>query len=462
MGYRRHVGRRRSNYGRNGGRRWKSRGRRGGAGGRRAAIVTLGIAAAAAAAAAFLLLAGPASYDGGAWPNAGAGDAAGTPVQAPGPPPFPEPAITAAEEAAEQAGAKPGQAGADLRKSTGSGTHEAGSKYQEPPSEEELAGARASMLDMINAERDRAGLEPVAPGSNGAAQAHAENMLAGCSSSHWGLDGLKPYMRHTLAGGDQYNAENIFGLNYCVGESYMLESPAATVPDAMNGLMQSPGHRSNILDPHHATVNIGIASDWRNDIIVQHFEYEDALSFEAEPAIDENGVLSFAAAVTAQIQFGDSMSLTYDPAPHSLTQGQVARTYCYTYGAAVSLIVAPPEPGWRYDGFGTTYGSSTCPDPYEIPRDVPAPESPQEALRLQESAKDSSLEGTAELKVPIIVAEEWGGFENGRFDLRADVGDLADLPGVYTVTLYKKDGQVEVPITSYSIFHKVERPGGYD
>lgn len=461
MGYRRHVGRNRSHYGRNGSRRWESRGRRGRAGGRKTSIVMLGIAAAAAAAA-FLLLAGPASYDGGTWPNAGAGDAAEAPVQAPGPPPFPEPAITAAEEAVEQAGAKLEQAGADLRKSTDSGTHEAGSKYQEPPSEEELAGARTSMLDMINAERDKAGLEPVALGSNGAAQAHAENMLAGCSSSHWGLDGLKPYMRHTLAGGDQYNAENIFGLNYCVDESYMLESPAATVLDAMNGLMQSPGHRNNILDPHHATVNIGIASDWRNDIVVQHFEYEDALSFEAEPAIDENGVLSFAAAVTAQIQFGDSMSLTYDPAPYSLTQGQVARTYCYTDGTSVSLIVAPPEPGWKYDGFGTTYSSSTCPDPYEIPRDVPAPKSPQEALRLQESAKDASLEGTAELKVPIIVAEEWGGFENGRFDLKADVGDLADLPGVYTVTLYKKDGQGEVPITSYSIFHKVERPSGYD
>ncbi|MCE2498145.1 MAG: hypothetical protein J4F28_03995 [Nitrosopumilaceae archaeon] len=67
-----------------------------------------------------------------------------------------------------------------------------------------------------------------------------------------------------------------------------------------------------------------------------------------------------------------------------------------------------------------------------------------------------------EHKVPIIVAEEWGGFENGGFELRSDVGDLADLPGVYTVTLYEKDGREEVPIVSYSIFHKMERPGGYD
>ena len=438
-------------------------------GGRKTTIAVLGVAAiAAAAAAAFLLPAGPTAYDGDTWQHAGTEDAIDQPARTSEPPPLPETAATVEEEeeekeeAVERAGAKLEQAGTDLREFIGSSTHETGSEYQDPPSEGELAEARMSMLSMINAERDKAGREPVALGSNGAAQTHAENMLASCSASHWGLDGLKPYMRHTLAGGDQHNTENIFGLNYCTDGSHMIESPAAAVRDAMSVLMQSPGHRDNMLDPRHAAVNIGIASDWRNSIIVQHFEYGDALSFEAEPAIDVNGILSFSATTTAQIPFGDRISLTYDPVPRSLTQGQVARTYCYTDGAGVSLIAAPPEPGWRYDGFGTMYSTGTCPDPYEVPRDAPAPESPHEALRLYESAKNASLEGMVERKVPIIVAEEWGGFENGRFELKADVGDLADLPGVYTVTLYEKDGREEVPIVSYSIFHKMDRPGGYD
>ena len=38
-------------------------------------------------------------------------------------------------------------------------------------------------------------------GSNNAAQLHAESSLQNCISSHWGLDGLKPYMRYSLAGG---------------------------------------------------------------------------------------------------------------------------------------------------------------------------------------------------------------------------------------------------------------------
>ena len=61
------------------------------------------------------------------------------------------------------------------------------------------------MLELINRERRKAGLPEVTLGSNRAAQLHAEAMLADCFSSHWGMDGLKPYMRYTLAGGQQSN-----------------------------------------------------------------------------------------------------------------------------------------------------------------------------------------------------------------------------------------------------------------
>ena len=56
------------------------------------------------------------------------------------------------------------------------------------------------MLELINIERQRAGLSPVGLGSNAAAQLHAESELEHCSSSHWGIDGLKPYMRYSLGG----------------------------------------------------------------------------------------------------------------------------------------------------------------------------------------------------------------------------------------------------------------------
>ena len=47
------------------------------------------------------------------------------------------------------------------------------------------------MLTLINAERERAGVEPVILGDNIAAQLHSEVSLENCVSSHWGVDGPK-------------------------------------------------------------------------------------------------------------------------------------------------------------------------------------------------------------------------------------------------------------------------------
>ncbi|MXY20302.1 MAG: hypothetical protein F4Y49_03085 [Dehalococcoidia bacterium] len=64
------------------------------------------------------------------------------------------------------------------------------------------------MLELINAERAKAGVGSVVLGDNIAAQLHAEAALENCFASHWGIDGLKPYMRYSLAGGYQSNGEN--------------------------------------------------------------------------------------------------------------------------------------------------------------------------------------------------------------------------------------------------------------
>ncbi len=75
------------------------------------------------------------------------------------------------------------------------------------------------MLELINAERKKAGLNSVTLGDNVVAQLHAEAALEKCFSGHWGVDGLKPYMRYSLAGGYQSNGENGSGLDYCIKAS---------------------------------------------------------------------------------------------------------------------------------------------------------------------------------------------------------------------------------------------------
>ena len=118
------------------------------------------------------------------------------------------------------------------------------------------------MQDLINQERKKAGVPLVGLGDNVAAQLHAESSLANCFSSHWGLNGLKPYMRYSLAGGYQSNAENGAGNDYCIAETdgyAPIRSVQQKLTEMMDGLMSSPGHRRNILDKSHKKVNIGLA-----------------------------------------------------------------------------------------------------------------------------------------------------------------------------------------------------------
>ena len=86
------------------------------------------------------------------------------------------------------------------------------------------------MLTLINAEREKAGVDPVVLGDNIAAQLHADASLENCFFSHWGIDGLKPYMRYSLAGGYQSNGENALGNHYCttaLSTEYRLASATA-------------------------------------------------------------------------------------------------------------------------------------------------------------------------------------------------------------------------------------------
>ena len=71
------------------------------------------------------------------------------------------------------------------------------------------------MLALINDVREEAGVEPVVLGDNNAAQAYAEIALTDCVDSYWGLDGVMPEVRYSLAGGYQLIHENRWIRTYC-------------------------------------------------------------------------------------------------------------------------------------------------------------------------------------------------------------------------------------------------------
>ena len=324
------------------------------------------------------------------------------------------------------------------------------------------------MLELINAERAKAGLDSVVLGDNIAAQLHAEAALENCFASHWGIDGLKPYMRYSLAGGYQSNGENGSGSDYCVKayDGYRaIQNINTEIRQAMEGWMDSPGHRRNILRKWHKKVNIGLAWDSYNFLAYQHFE-GDYVEYDELPSIEDD-ILSLSGRTKNGARFDSDRDLGiqiyYDQPPHALTRGQVTRTYCYGSGLQIAALREPLTGGayWTTDSYVTTH--NPCPDPYDVPADARGPRSHDEAHRFWKAAYDKSQERQGiSMIVPWLTASEWT-TKGELFSVKANLTDLIEEygDGVYTIVVWGNLGAERMVISEYSIFHGVTPPDTY-
>ena len=324
------------------------------------------------------------------------------------------------------------------------------------------------MLELINTERRKAGVSPVVLGDNVAAQLHAESSLENCFSGHWGVDGLKPYMRYSLAGGYQSNGENGSGLDYCIkaADRYRpIASMEQEIREAMESWMGSPGHRRNILDPQHKRVNIGLAWDRYNTAMYQHFE-GGYVEYDRLPMISD-GILALSGRTKNGVQFRQKrdlgLQIYHDPPPSALTRGQLARTYCYDNGRLVASLREPltGEYRWTTHEFTTTY--NPCPSPYDVATDTPAPRSSAEAHRAWQQAYNASQSRQPQsITVPWVTAKEWQA-RDASFAVRADISKILSRygHGVYTVMLWADIDGARAVISEYSIFHGMTPPDTY-
>ena len=229
----------------------------------------------------------------------------------------------------------------------------------------------------------------------------------------------------------------------------------------MDGFMDSPGHRDNILNPHHSRVNLGLAWDDYNIMIVQHFEH-GYVSFAELPAI-RGGVLSFSGTALNGASFRSANDLLvqiyYDPPPHDLTVGQVIRTYCYDSGRLVAALVPPPPPGSYYSEDSYLLSTTVCPDPYDVAADTPSAASPGQAHDIWYNAYVSSSHASASYEVPFHEATGWT-ISGNDFTVRADISHILERhgPGVYTIIVWGvADGQ-DIPIAEHSVFYGISPP----
>jgi uncharacterized protein YkwD len=119
----------------------------------------------------------------------------------------------------------------------------------------------AQMLELVNREREAAGLKPLAPDPEltEVARAHSTDMFERGYFAHVSPEGLSPFDRMKDAGVTFRTA----------GENLAL---APTLQLAHTGLMNSPGHRANILRPEFGRLGIGIMDGgYRGIMVSQEF-----------------------------------------------------------------------------------------------------------------------------------------------------------------------------------------------
>ncbi|HVF24168.1 MAG TPA: CvpA family protein [Pyrinomonadaceae bacterium] len=113
------------------------------------------------------------------------------------------------------------------------------------------------MLDLVNEERAAAGLRPVVadPELTEVARRHSADMFARGYFAHDTPEGLTPF--------DRMRQANVSFLT--AGENLAL---APTLQVAHTGLMNSPGHRANILRPQFGRLGIGIMDGGMRGLMV--------------------------------------------------------------------------------------------------------------------------------------------------------------------------------------------------
>lgn len=115
----------------------------------------------------------------------------------------------------------------------------------------------AEMLELVNNERIKEGLPPLQadPEMAEVARAHSRDMFARSYFAHVNPDGKTPFQRMDLAGVRYRTA----------GENLAL---APTLSIAHEGLMNSPGHRANILQKSFGRLGIGVLDGGKYGLMI--------------------------------------------------------------------------------------------------------------------------------------------------------------------------------------------------
>lgn len=156
--------------------------------------------------------------------------------------------------------------------------------FNTPPTETELSAVEKQVFDAINSIRQANGLYVLTTqtGLGALARVHSDDMLARDYLSHVNPEGKNPGDRIAAAG----ITVTAWGENIA-----MAERLADPVDAVVQGWMDSPGHRENILRPGWTHTGVGVAQSGSTLYFTQVFATMPATKSAQEPALGWLGVL---------------------------------------------------------------------------------------------------------------------------------------------------------------------------
>jgi Ca2+-binding RTX toxin-like protein len=147
------------------------------------------------------------------------------------------------------------------------------------------------MLELVNAERKKVGAQPLAFDGdlNEAADAHSKYMIAVDKFAHEGIGDGDPGTRIQKAG-FVFSGSTIFGENI----AWMSMNAGALNDEVLQlhkNLMNSPGHRANILNTTYREIGIGLQTGdyqgWQGAFVTQNFAKTGTSLFLTGVAFDD-------------------------------------------------------------------------------------------------------------------------------------------------------------------------------
>jgi len=185
--------------------------------------------------------------------------------------------------------------------------------------EDDLPVARELLLNLVNAERLKAGLSQLKLDdlANKVATEHAQDMARGQFLSHWGSDGRKPYHRFALAGGTdavQENASAATNIQSLAPEG-IFEDLRDMHASMMAEVPPGDGHRKTILYPFHTHVGFGLGFNGYNlrldELFLARYVRLDPIPKEAKP----ESIVSIQGQMLNPSHFLNEVDIFFEPLP---------------------------------------------------------------------------------------------------------------------------------------------------